>query len=96
MVSGLSKTDFMLGLVCFIARRGLQAKIGSDNGIFVGARNDRFRIRALFDKDKTGSKANYVIATEYEWLTILPRAPRFGGLREAALKSMRRVVGLYQ
>ena len=58
IVSGLSKTDFMLGLECFIARRGLLAKIGSDNGIFVGSRNDRFRITALFDKDKIGSKAN--------------------------------------
>ena len=102
IVSGLSKTDCTLGLERFIARRGLPARIFSDNGNnFLGARNDLIRIRALLDKDnRTGSIANYIIAKGCEWLTIPPRAPHFGGLWEAAIKSMkrhmRRVIGLHQ
>ena len=92
LVSSLTKDDCILGLQRFVARRGLPGKIYSDKGNnFLGARNDLIKIRALLDKTDTNhSIANYAIQKGCEWLTIPPRAPHFGGIWEAAIKSMKR------
>ena len=98
-VASLTKEDCIFALNRFIARRGMPSKILSDNGTnFLGARSDLIKIEALLNKDdKNHSIINFVTEKNCEWITIPPRAPHFGGLWEAAVKSMkrhlRRVVG---
>ena len=100
LVSSLTKDDCILALRKFIARRGMPARIITDNGTnFLGARRDLLKLRALLDKnDKENSIITFIHQGACEWLTIPPRAPHFGGIWEAAIKSMkrhlRRVVGL--
>ena len=85
----------------FTARRGLPQKLFSDNGRnFIGTRNDMIRLQELINKDgNKKSIGNFISQLGKEWLTIPPRAPHFGGLWQAAIKSMkrhlRRKVGLY-
>ena len=99
LVSSLSKDDCIMALNRFIARRGMPAKILSDNGTnFLGARNDLIKLNVLLDKtDRDNSLITFVNQRNCEWITIPPRAPHFGGIWEAAVKSMkrhlRRVVG---
>ena len=75
----------------FIARRGIPSQIVSDNATnFVGARRD---LNGLEKVVRSGAQSYNSI----EWLFIPPRSPNFGGLWEAAVKSMkhhlRRVMG---
>ena len=58
------------------------------------------RLQEVLNKDgNEKSIGNFVSQLGIEWLTIPPRAPHFGGLWEAAIKSMkrhlRRKVGLH-
>ena len=98
-VASLTKEDCIFALNRFIARRGMPSKILSDNGTnFLGARSDLIKIEALLNKDdKNHSIISFVTEKNCEWITFPPRAPHFGGLWEAAVKSMkrhlRRVVG---
>jgi hypothetical protein len=80
----------------FVARRGLVENIYSDNGTnFVGAQNE---LKILF---KTSEFNNQVLAylgtKKIHWHLIPPRAPHFGGIWEAGVKSakfhLRRVLG---
>ena len=101
LVSSLTKEDCIFALTQFISRRVMPQKIFSDNGSnFLGARKDLIKLKILLDKsDKENSLINFVNQRSCEWLTIPPRAPHFGGLWEAAIKSMerhmRRVIGLH-
>ena len=76
----------------FVARRGPPEKIFSDNGTnFIGARNNIAKVQSLFSKDTNeNSIKNYINSRGMEWITIPSRAPHFGGLWEAANKSMKR------
>ena len=100
LVTSLTKEDCLFAIKRFISRRGMPEKILTDNGTnFLGARSDLIKLKALLDKDDTGnSLVNFVNERNCEWLTIPPRAPHFGGLWEAAIKSMkrhmRRIIGL--
>ena len=100
LVSSLTKEDCIFALKRFAARRGTPKKILSDNGKnFIGARNELLQVRALLNSDKKEkSLVQFVNENGIEWVTIPPRSPHFGGLWEAAVKSMkrhlRRVVGL--
>ena len=100
MVTRLTKEACILSLKGFTARRGKPEKILSDNGSnFIGARNDLIKIKELLDKNGTDkSVVSFVNSQGTEWVTIPPRAPHFGGLWEAAVKSMKRhmrkVIGL--
>ena len=85
----------------FTSRRGAPKKIITDNGSnFIGARNDFLRIQALLNKETVGGKQllRHLTGQGTDWVTIPPRAPRFGGIWEAAVKSMkrhlRRILGL--
>ena len=67
----------------FIARRGIPSQIVSDNATnFVGARRDLNELEKM-------AKAGAQSYSSIEWLFIPPRSPNFGGLWEAAVKSMK-------
>ena len=98
-VSDLTTDAFIAALKRFIARRGLPNEVYSDNGSnFVGASNDLKSLYSFFSKDSTqNSLSDFVSSQRIVWHFNPERAPHFGGLWEAAVKSMKyhlkRVVG---
>ena len=90
-VSSLTSDAMAAALRRFLARRGIPSQIVSDNATnFVSARRD---LNELGKVARAGAQSYSSI----EWLFIPPRSPNFGGLWEAAVKSMkhhlRRVMG---
>ena len=90
-VSSLTSDAMVAALRRFIARRGIPSQIVSDNATnFVGARRDLNELEKVV---RSGAQ----LYSSIEWLFIPPRSPNFGGLWEAAAKSMkhhlRRVMG---
>ena len=90
-VSSLTLDAVIVALRRFTARRGIPSQSVSDNATnFVGARRD-------FNKLDIVVRAGAQSYSSIEWLFIPPRSPSFGGLWEAAVKSMkdhlRRVMG---
>ncbi|XP_044312731.1 uncharacterized protein LOC123037172 [Drosophila rhopaloa] len=80
LVTNLSTDSFLLALKSFIARRGVPHRVHSDNATnFVGARNELRSLQRAFEKG-------------IEWRFIPPRAPHFGGLWEAAVKSAKEIL----
>ena len=100
LVEDLTKEACISAIRRFFSRRGLPKKIVSDNGRnFIGARNDMIKVQQLLAEETNDrSVCNFMAHQGIEWETIPPRSPHFGGLWEAAVKSMkrhlRRVVGL--
>ncbi|XP_059223867.1 uncharacterized protein LOC131997245 [Stomoxys calcitrans] len=96
-VSGLTTDAFMAALKRFFARRGKSGHIYSDNGTnFVGAAGAMEKEFARVIKQN----ANLAEVLEHQlvkWHFIPPGSPHFGGLWEAAVKSMKfhlkRVIG---
>ncbi|XP_073979979.1 uncharacterized protein [Rhodnius prolixus] len=94
LVTDLTTQAFLAALNRFIARRGMPSHIWSDNGTnFVGATRRLKEVSALL-KD---SQCQESILREsgrrgVEWHYIPPRAPHFGGLWEAAVKSTKRLL----
>ncbi|GFW21270.1 integrase catalytic domain-containing protein [Trichonephila clavipes] len=71
-----------------ISRRGKCAKLYSDNGkIFVGANKELKRFLKLIE-DSDDNLAGFLSAESIEWKFIPPRAPSFGGIWEASVKSI--------
>ena len=99
IVKGLTTEAFLASMRRFVSRRGLPKHIWSDNGSnFRGAKKDLEDLYQLLDKtDMTASLRSFFLDTQTEWHTIPERAPHFGGLWEAAVKSakyhLKRVVG---
>jgi len=76
----------------FMTRRGTPSQIHSDNGTnFVGANNEFQRIRQLLHASK-GSISHFESTNNLKWNFNLPRTPHMGGLWEAAVKSMKRLL----
>ena len=75
----------------FIARRGRPSTIWSDHGTnFVGAaRGIKELIQFLEERKAQGAISEFCSAQNIEWKFIPERAPHFGGLWEAAVKSMK-------
>ncbi|GFW87392.1 integrase catalytic domain-containing protein [Trichonephila clavipes] len=72
-----------------ISRRGKCAKLYSDNGkTFVGANKELKRFLKLIE-DSDDNLAGFLSAEGIEWKLIPPRAPSFGGLWEASVKSIK-------
>ncbi|XP_025265579.1 uncharacterized protein LOC112638301 [Camponotus floridanus] len=97
VASDYTSNAFLAALRRFISRRGLCKVLYSDRGTnFVGADNE---LRALFfASSKEGRHIRTHLADErIEWCFNPPAAPHFGGLWEAAVKSvkhhLRRVIG---
>lgn len=97
VVLDLTSQAFLSAFRRFTARRGLCCELLSDNGTnFQGASAE---LRRLFNADSGFHREVFetVAAQGVSWRFIPPRAPHFGGLWEAAVKSfkrhLRRVLG---
>lgn len=96
IVSDMTTDAFIASLKRFFARRGKAARIYSDNGkTFVGANEEFKRFIKTVGQDEQFSK--FIVCEGVSWHFIPPRAPHFGGLWEAGVKSfkyyLKRVVG---
>jgi len=87
----LSTADYMATFQRFVARRGCPAEIFSDNGSnFIGAREELRQLQQLTSaKSTTNAIQQFATQRAIKWHFIPPRAPHFGGLWEAAVKSMK-------
>jgi Family of unknown function (DUF5641) len=99
LVSDLTSNAFIAALTRFVSRRGLAANLYSDNGTnFVGARSELSELyKMLGDPAVKADVADECANRGIQFHTIPPRAPHFGGIWEAAVKSfkyhLRRIVG---
>lgn len=90
LVSDLTTSTFLAALRRFIARRGKIVEIHSDNGTaFKGASHALHRVYEMLkrNEDDRNKIFNWCANNEIRWKFIPPRAPHFGGLWEAAVKS---------
>ncbi|XP_055622591.1 uncharacterized protein LOC129766753 [Toxorhynchites rutilus septentrionalis] len=89
LVSDLSSAAFIAALHRFVARRGLIEELHSDHGTnFVGAKSELHELYLMFKEDQMRYKLNdFLQPREITWKFIPPRAPNFGGLWEAGVKS---------
>ena len=97
-VSSLTKEACIASLKRFVARRGAPEVIFSDNATnFLGARNDLLKLKDILAGREYESLAHYATMHGMNWVMIPPRAPNFGRLWEAGIKSakhhLRRVMG---
>ena len=98
-VSDLTTAAFLATLKRFVAKRGRPQAIHTDNGSnFVGARNDLQELyQFMTSTDAQASIHSFLLTNRISWHTIPERAPHFGGLWEAAVKSakhhLKRVIG---
>ena len=99
VVTAQTTEAFLATLKRFVARRGLPKDIYSDNGgNFRGAANDLKEFYRLLKTDEwQESIRTFLLKNHIQWHFIPERAPHFGGLWEAAVKSakhhLKRVVG---
>ncbi|GFX38365.1 integrase catalytic domain-containing protein [Trichonephila clavipes] len=88
-VSDLTSDAFIATLKRFFSCRGKCAKLYSDNGkTFVGANKELKRFLKLIE-DSDDNLAGFLSAEGIKWKFIPPRAPSFGGLWEASVKSIK-------
>ncbi|XP_076678236.1 uncharacterized protein LOC143374185 [Andrena cerasifolii] len=99
LVSDMTSDAFLAALKRFFARRGKCTDLYSDNGTnFIGASRELQRIHnAILVQDPKDHFQKYLSEQNVRWHFIPPRAPHFGGLWEAAVRSMKhhlmRIVG---
>ncbi|XP_049305956.1 uncharacterized protein LOC125776615 [Bactrocera dorsalis] len=92
LVSDLSTNTFIFALKRFIGRRGIPQKIYSDNATnFVGADRKLRELKEAFLAQSTEVK-EFAAEEGFSFTFIPPRAPHFGGLWEAAVKSAKHLV----
>ncbi|XP_049289532.1 uncharacterized protein LOC125767221 [Anopheles funestus] len=92
LVADLSTQAFIAALKRFVARRGKPRTISCDNAKnFRGAERALKELAGLFDMQQTKHAiTSHCVNEGIEFKIILPRAPNFGGLWEAAVKSFKR------
>lgn len=75
----------------FIGRRGKPADVFSDNGTnLVGVNRELEELRRFFNQEEHQNRIiDCMTAEKIRWHFIPPRAPHFGGLWEAAVKSFK-------
>ena len=91
VVTSLTTESFLAALRRFIARRGRPRHIHSDNGTnFIGAANElRSIYKMLHSSSEMTTIRDYLTSEGCDWHFIPPHAPHFGGLWEAAVKSIK-------
>ena len=91
LVSDLTTEAFVASLRRFIARRGKPLTIWSDHGTnFVGAARELKELSHFLEECKTQNVVSkFCTSQNIEWKFIPERAPHFGGLWEAAVKSVK-------
>lgn len=91
LVSDLSTSSFIATLKRFVARRGKPTKIECDNAKnFRGAANALKELYELFQTQQAEHAiSSHCHAQGIEFKFIPPRSPNFGGLWEAAIKSLK-------
>ena len=98
-VSDLSTESFLATLKRFVSRRGLLTEIHSDNGSnFKGTANDLKHFYEFLSRDSTQHAVHHhLLSSRVNWIFSPERAPHFGGLWEAAVKSaklhLKRIIG---
>ena len=90
-VSDLTTDAFIAALRRFTARRGKPSLILSDHGTnFVGATRELKEMYEFLNKQRTqGDISDFCSIQNIVWKFIPERTPHFGGLWEAAVKSMK-------
>ncbi|XP_065092852.1 uncharacterized protein LOC135713638 [Ochlerotatus camptorhynchus] len=86
----LSTAAFLAALRRFVARRGMVSELHSDNATnYKGAANELNQVYRMLKTNEQDRKLifNWCTNSNIEWKFIPPRAPHFGGLWEAAVKS---------
>ena len=102
LVSDLTSEAFIATLRRFISRRGKPSLIWSDNGTnFVGASRELQELADFLERQKIQQEISQFCSNQHiKWKFIPEHAPHFGGLWEAAVKSMkihlRRVVSTHK
>ncbi|GJQ88544.1 hypothetical protein Trydic_g3631 [Trypoxylus dichotomus] len=91
LVGNLSTEAFLAALKRFVARRGSISNIYSDNGTqFIGANTELKKLlKQLQTQTQTEQVKAYMAHNGIRWHFIPPRSPHFGGLWEAAVKSVK-------
>ncbi|XP_062534704.1 uncharacterized protein LOC134203884 [Armigeres subalbatus] len=92
LVSSLSTAAFIAALRRFVSRRGRPTHMYSDNGKnFEGARNELRELHQLLQRERQSGEIATICATDgIKWHMIPPKAPHFGGLWEAAVKTAKK------
>ena len=99
VVPAMTTEAFLAALKRFTSRRGLPTDIYTDNGgNFRGAANDLKQLYQLLQTEEwTAVLRAFFLNSHITWHFIPERAPHFGGLWEAAVKSakyhLKRIVG---
>ena len=99
VVTAMTTEAFLAALKRFTSRRGLPTDIYTDNGgNFRGAANDLKQLYQLLQTEEwTAVLRAFFLKHHISWHFIPERAPHFGGLWEAAVKSakyhLKRVIG---
>ncbi len=91
VVRDLTTEGFLAALRCFVARRGCPETLATDNGTnFVGAQRELKEIYGLLHLPKSQDAMDRYCTTQHiRWTHSPARSPHFGGLWEAAVKSMK-------
>ena len=91
VVSDLTTAAFIASLRRFVARRGKPTLLWSDNGTnFVGASRELDELFEFLTQQKTQKVVSEFCSTQcVQWKFIPGHAPHFGGLWEAAVRSMK-------
>ena len=92
--SNLSKEACLSAIRRFTSRRGFPKVIYSDNGTnFIGARKELMEIQRLLTRQLgQDDLEDYCANKGLSWVTNPIRAPHFGGLWEAHVDSMKRLL----
>ncbi|XP_055524492.1 uncharacterized protein LOC129718097 [Wyeomyia smithii] len=91
LVADLTTSAFIAAFKRFVARRGKPSIVMCDNGKnFVGAKRELDELRKVFLTQRSQEQIVSEAADDgVEFKFIPPRSPNFGGLWEAAVKSMK-------